>query len=63
MTDFKRVQLESGAKVTVAHVKKGMKVLDEPAVDRNGRPLDATHPEPTPKPKAPKPATEVAPEA
>lgn len=44
--DYKRVQLASGAKVTVLNVKEGMKVLeDEPAVDRNGRPLDAAYPE------------------
>lgn len=53
-SDFKRVQLESGAKITVLHVEDGMKVVDEPAVDRNGRPLDATYPEqhgePTTKP-------------
>lgn len=38
--DYKRVQLESGAKVTVGpFVPDGATVVDEPAVDRNGRPL------------------------
>lgn len=64
MTDYKRVQREDGVKVTVAHVREGMKVVDEPAVDRNGRPLDASYPASPPKPKAPKPsAVEVTHEA
>lgn len=44
--DYKRVKLASGAKITVANVLPGMTVIDEDAVDRNGRPLDATYPDP-----------------
>jgi hypothetical protein len=43
--DYKRVQLESGAKVTVVNVPDGAKVLkDEPATGRNGRPLPTEYP-------------------
>jgi len=45
MPEFKRVRLDaSGAKVTVAHVRDGMTVIDEPALDRNRRPREPEYP-------------------
>ncbi|GAA1138353.1 hypothetical protein [Nocardioides aquiterrae] len=43
------VNPETGVKITVGAkvVPEGHEVVDEPAVDRNGRPLDATYPEKT----------------
>lgn len=46
MPEYKRVRLASGAEITVENVVEGMEVLEGvTAVDRNGRPLDATYPE------------------
>lgn len=49
MPDYQRVLLDTGAKITVGFVRDGMKVIDEPAVDRRGRPL---RDEPAPSAKA-----------